>query len=114
LLGLLAFSGCALVGTAAVQRAGTAAAAGNWVSADSAARRATAWTPWDSEAWRIRAEAALARGDDGQARADLRAAIERDGTNWRLWARLGQLSAGASRARDLARARALNPLAPPP
>src|SRR4051794_36086552 len=78
LLGLLAFSACALLGATAVQRAGTAAAHGNWVAADAAARIGTTWTPWDSEGWRLRAEAALSRGDVDQARAALRAAIARD------------------------------------
>jgi hypothetical protein len=110
---LLAFSVVSFVGNDAVHRAGVAAAAGRWEAVDAPARRATRWTPWDSEAWRLRGEAALSRGAVAAAQAALREGLARDETNWRLWSRLAQVTAGADRNRALARAHELNPLAFP-
>jgi hypothetical protein len=113
LVALLAFSVVSFVGNDAVRRAGVAAAAGRWEAVDAPAHRATRWTPWDSEAWRLRGEAALSRGAVAVAQAALREGLARDEPNWRLWSRLAQVTSGADRDRALARAHELNPLAFP-
>ena len=57
-------------------------------------------------------EAALGLGHVPEARADLRRAIRMDPRSWSAWLSLGAASTGHGRTDALARARALNPLAP--
>jgi Flp pilus assembly protein TadD len=57
-------------------------------------------------------EAELALGHVPEARVDLRHAIRRDPRSWSAWLSLGAASVERERADAIARARALNPLAP--
>ncbi len=85
---------------------------GDALAAKRAAARAHRFRPWASEPWELMGEAALGLGDVPEARADLRRAIRMDPRSWSAWLSLGAASTGHGRTDALARARALNPLAP--
>jgi hypothetical protein len=104
------FSFVALIGNSAVDAAERALASSELGSAQTEARKATRWTPWASEPWRLLGEAQLAEGHGLEARTSFTEAISRDGRNWILWYELGFASEGAARRDAFARAYALNPI----
>jgi hypothetical protein len=104
------FSFVALIGNSAVDAAERALASGELGSAQAEARKATRWTPWASEPWRLLGEAQLAGGRAGAARTSFTEAVSRDEQNWILWYGLGLASEGATRRRAFARAYVLNPI----
>jgi hypothetical protein len=104
------FSFVALIGNGAVDAAERALAAGQLGSTQTEARKATCWTPWASEPWRLLGEAQLAEGRALAARTSFTEAISRDGRNWVLWYELGLASGGAARRDAFAHAHVLNPI----
>jgi hypothetical protein len=100
------------VGNGRLARASSALADGRSAAAIEDARSARRWLPWDSEPWRLEAEAKLARRDAEGARKSLRSAIEKDPRDWRLWYGLTLATTGKERSAAADRARALNPLDP--
>ena len=76
------------------------------------ADRARAFAPWSAEPWLLLGQVALAEGRSGLARRDLRRAAAEDPASWDAWFEVALATSGADRARALARARRLNPLAP--
>jgi tetratricopeptide (TPR) repeat protein len=117
--GLLA-GAAALATVAIVAHAGNGAAAeandaldrGDAAVARREAERARRFTPWAAEPWQLLGEAELAAGRTDLARAHLRRAVREDPASWRAWLALVFAAEGDEQARALARARALNPLAP--
>jgi O-Antigen ligase len=99
-------------GNTALARSESALERGDVEGAESAARAARRWLPWSFEPWERLAEAQLAAGDAGTARASVREAIERDPGNWSLWYALAAASDGKAREAALGRAAELNPLGP--
>jgi len=85
---------------------------GDAAAARRAAVRAHRFRPWAAEPWELMGEAELALGHVPEARVDLRHAIRRDPRSWSAWLSLGAASVERERADAIARARALNPLAP--
>jgi len=85
---------------------------GDAAAARAAAARAKRFRPWAAEPWELMGEAELALGHVPEARVDLRHAIRRDPRSWSAWLSLGAASVERERADAIARARALNPLAP--
>jgi predicted Zn-dependent protease len=112
LLPLAAVAAVANAGNRAASAVDDAIARDDPEAALAAAHRARRWAPWSTDAQRLEAEARLAAGENGRARAILLAALERDPGDWELWYDLALASEGGGRARAAARARALNPLAP--
>lgn len=104
-----AFAFVGLVGNSALTEGREAAWARNWREAERHARRAMPWMPWSSRPWSLLGEAQLARGDRSGARASMRAAIEKDAHNWRLWFELARATEGRGQQRALAEATRLNP-----
>jgi tetratricopeptide (TPR) repeat protein len=90
-----------------------AAAAGRADEALASALRARALAPWTASPHLQLALVRERAGELGAARTAIRAAIERDRADWRLWlvaARLETKAGDAARAREaLQRARELNP-----
>jgi hypothetical protein len=73
------------------------------------ADRARALMPWSPEPWIARGEAELVGGNTGAAAHSFRRAIDVDDRHWLAWLDLAMATDGATRARALARARALYP-----
>lgn len=76
------------------------------------ARQAAGYWPWSAEPLLIEAEAELTAGEIEAAQATFARAVRKDPNNWLAWFGLARASDGATHDRALARARALNPLAP--
>ena len=116
----LAVNGCAAVaavlavvavaGNSPLRGANDAAARGDWLQAERAARRAERWLPWSSDALQIQADAQLATGRSLEAASNFRRAIARDPDDWELWDGLARAARGSERAAAAVRARRLNPL----
>ena len=85
---------------------------GDAAAARAAAARAKRFRPWAAEPWELMGEAELGLGRVEDARADLRRALRRDPRSWDAWLSLSAASTGSERDHAIARARALNPLAP--
>jgi Flp pilus assembly protein TadD len=102
-----------LVSTARVRESADALAAGDLASARRLADDAVAAQPWGAEPYVQRAAVAEAEGQFGEARADLRRAIENEPTNWRQWILLAQVElergALASARRAFGTAKRLHP-----
>ena len=105
-----AFSAVGLAGNAALERARVALRVGAFAEVRDDSRAALRWAPWSTEAWRLRGEAARARGDRPAAREHFAHGIARDPNSWALWRGLAQESRGAAARGAAARAAALNPL----
>jgi hypothetical protein len=99
-------------GNGAIAEAHEALDRGDVAAARDRAKRARRFAPWAAEPWRLLGEAQLAMGRTASAQSTLRRALERDGRAWETWVALALASPGEGRAAALARARALNPLAP--
>jgi hypothetical protein len=112
LLPLAAVAAVANAGNRAAAAVDDAIARDDPDAASAAAHRARRWAPWSTDAQRLKAEAHLAEGETGPARAILLGALDRDPDDWELWYDLALASQGPERAGAAARARALNPLAP--
>jgi hypothetical protein len=120
--GRVALLACAtlLAALAVVVHAGNGATAdandlldrGRATQARDAAERARRYRPWAAEPWQLLGEAELAEGQAAAAREHLRRATREDAGSWSAWLSLGLSSSGRERMQALARARALNPLAP--
>lgn len=112
-LGLVASLGVfAFVGLGANVHLATAASAaedGRWVDSERAARAALGWAPWSAEAWQRIAEAQIGRGELAPAAESLRQALAKNPRDWELWLELAEVT---DSRRALARAEALNRLAP--
>lgn len=106
-VGALAFVG--LGGNLHLASSAEAAEDGRWTQSERSARAALGWAPWSAEAWQRIAEAQIGRGELGAARTSLRRAIDLNPRDWRLWLTLAEV---AQSRPALARAEALNPLAP--
>jgi Flp pilus assembly protein TadD len=100
------------VGNRATAGAESALGQGDDASAFSQARRASRWSPWAALPHELAGEAQLARHHDRGARRELKRALELDPDSWRAWYDLATVTQGAEHARALAKAHALNPLAP--
>ena len=85
---------------------------GDAAAARAVAARAKLFRPWAAEPWELMGEAELGLGRAEEARADLRRALRRDPRSWGAWLSLAAASTGSERDHAIARARALNPLAP--
>lgn len=81
-------------------------------AARSAALRARRFVPWAAEPWQLLGEADLLAGRVARGREELRRATRRDPGAWTAWLALAFATGGEARAEALARAQALNPLAP--
>jgi len=102
----------AQVGNSALQQSRTALDRDDPARAAQLARRAERWQPWSVEPLEALGEAELASGRPAAARARLRHALARDGSNASLWLELADASSGPARSRALARARQLDPRSP--
>ena len=100
------------VGNGAAAEAQDALDRGDTATARREADRARRFAPWSAEPLRLRGEAELAEGRLEAGRRDLLRATERDPGSWYAWFELAVASDGDERAHAVARARALNPLAP--
>ena len=99
-------------GNGAIAEAHEALDRGDVAGARDHARRARRFAPWAAEPWRLLGEAELGMGHAAPARSALGRALVRDAGAWEAWVVLALVSRGEDRAAALARARALNPLAP--
>jgi O-antigen ligase len=109
-LGVVAVA--AHVGNGAAAEAQDALDRGDASAARREAHRAQRFAPWSAEPWRLLGEAELAAGRLDAGRRDLRRATAEDPGLWYAWFQLAVAADGKERVRALARARALNPLAP--
>jgi O-antigen ligase len=109
-LGVVAVA--AHVGNGAAAEAQDALDRGDASAARREAHRARRFAPWSAEPWRLLGEAELAAGRLDAGRRDLRRATAEDPGSWYTWFQLAVAADGKERVRALARARALNPLAP--
>lgn len=105
---LAVFTLVAYLGNSAQDASRVAAVRGELERAEEAARTATRWTPWSSEAWLLVGNAELAAGDARGARASYQTGLEKDPREWRLWYSLARASEGAERERAIAEAARLN------
>jgi O-antigen ligase len=105
-----AFTLSTLAGNSRTGSAEARLAAGDAATAVSDAERARRYLPWSSEPWLVLADAAARAGDTAAARAALRAAAARDGSDWTVWVRLAAVTRGRERATAARHAFALNPL----
>jgi hypothetical protein len=96
----------------ATGRAHAALDRGDAGAARRAAREARRLMPWAAEPLQLRGEADVAAGRLEAGRADLRRATREDPDAWGAWLALAFATEGLERREALARARALNPLAP--
>jgi O-antigen ligase len=76
---------------------------------ESRARDAQRWAPWSPDPPRWLASVQLERGNRPAARRLLRAALDRDSTDWSLWLEMAVASDGASRVKAVKTAVRLNP-----
>jgi tetratricopeptide (TPR) repeat protein len=110
---LLAFSFVGLIGNSALASAQGAAAANDWKSAETHARRAVSWAPWSSSALDVLGTAQSALGRQASAYRTLRKAVNKDSNNWSLWYDLGDTApTTAASRRAYNHAARLNPLSP--
>jgi O-antigen ligase len=114
---LVVLLGCGVIFAAQLelQRSERAAAEGRPADATTAALRASALTPWSASPHLQLALLREEAGDVARAQASIGAALDRDPSDWTLWAVAARLHASRSAVADareaLARARELNPRA---
>jgi O-antigen ligase len=109
-LGVAALLG--LIGNSALGVSDSAAAAGNWSSAERHARTAIRWLPWSAAGWQRLGEAQIGAHDRVAAEHSLRRAIARDPNDWAVWLDLVVATRGQAQTAALAEASRLNPLSP--
>jgi hypothetical protein len=110
-LALAGFALWSVQGTLALGEARDAAAAGQWVSAESHARDAVSETGgFSSAGWIALGEAQTALKQPSAAQVSLRTAVQRDPGSWQAWFDLANVATGAERQAAIKRAYALNPL----
>ena len=107
-----AFAVVGLAGNGATGAANDLLDRGDADAASQAAERARRYRPWAAEPWELLGEAELAEGRASAASEHLRRATREDPGSWSAWLSLAFVSSGRERTLALARARALNPLAP--
>ena len=90
---------------------GHAAARGEFVKAESDARRATSWAPWSDQGWIDLAAALSGQGRHAEAAAALRTATRKDPVDWVAWRRLADQTTDPERFHALQMAAKLNPKA---
>jgi hypothetical protein len=115
LIGVFAFT--AMIGSNALAAARDADNGGNLPHAETAARKATDWTPWSAEPWKELGNIQRQRGKLRAARVSYRKAIDREPLDFDAWLGLGYVTRGAQQRHAFAMARRLyplNPLNPPP
>jgi O-antigen ligase len=82
---------------------------GDFTRSASEARRAQVLVPWSAAPWQLLGNAQLALGEPAAARASLRTAASKSGSDWTIWLDLARASKGAERAHAIATAQRLNP-----
>jgi hypothetical protein len=100
-------AGWLLVGSIYMRRASQEASSAQFTAAHRDARRAELIEPWASEPHMIEARILTASGRVVPARAEFATAIQKDPSNWELWAELGIISRGEAKARAEDHVRAL-------
>ena len=101
-----------LIGNSALSASDSAAAAGNWSSAERHARTAIRWLPWSAAGWQRLGEAQIGAHDRAAAAHSLRRAIAKDGNDWVIWLDLVAATRGQAQTSALVQASRLNPLSP--
>jgi O-Antigen ligase len=101
-----------LIGNSALAASDSAAAAGNWRSAEQHARTAIRWLPWSADGWQRLGEAQIGAHDRVAAKNSLQRAIGKDGNDWVIWLDLVAATRGQAQTAALAEASKLNPLSP--
>ena len=109
-LGAVALLG--LIGNSALGASDSAAAAGNWSSAERHAHAAIRWLPWSAAGWQRLGEAQIGAHDRAAAAHSLRRAIAKDGNDWVIWLDLVAATRGQAQTSALVQASRLNPLSP--
>lgn len=109
-LGVVALLG--LIGNSALGASDSAAAAGNWASAERHARSAIRWLPWSAAGWQRLGEAQIGAHDRVAAQHSLHRAIAKDRNDWVLWLDLVAATKGKAQTAALVQASRLNPLSP--
>jgi hypothetical protein len=99
----------ALAGNAYLVAAEQHANAGDDVTAESRAVRASHLLPWASEPWLVIGDLRARSGDAAGARAALRQAASRDRSDWTVWYRLAVASDGNEQTEAVRRVGVLNP-----
>jgi O-antigen ligase len=107
-----AFAFVVHVGNGAVVEARETLDRGDAVAARREANRARRFAPWAAEPWRLLGEAEAAAGRPALAEKHIHRALSEDPDDWESWLALAFATSGQQRADAVARARALNPLAP--
>jgi hypothetical protein len=108
-VGAVAFVGG--VGNEAIASSSDAAARGDYVKAESDARRATSWAPWSDQGWIDLAAALAGQGRRDEAAAALRTATRKDPVDWVAWRRLADQTSDPERFHALQMSAKLNPKA---
>ena len=108
-LGAVAFAGG--VGNQAIASSAAAVNRGDYVQAESDARRATSWAPWSDQGWLDLAAALVGQGKRDEAAAALRTATRKDPFDWLAWRRLADVTVDPERFHALQKAAVLNPKA---
>jgi hypothetical protein len=101
-----------LIGNSALGASDSAAAAGNWSSAERHAHTAIRWLPWSAAGWQRLGEAQIGAHDRAAAQRSLRRAIAKDRNDWVIWLDLVAATRGQAQTAALVEASRLNPLSP--
>ena len=107
LVGVFAFT--AMIGTNALAAARDADVNGDLPKAETAAQKATDWTPWSAEPWKELGNIQRQQGKRRAARVSYRKAIDAEPLDYDAWLGLGYVTAGATQRHAFATARRLYP-----
>jgi hypothetical protein len=108
-VGAVAFVGG--IGNEAIASSSDAVARGDYVKAESDARRAMSWAPWSDQGWIDLAAALVGQGRRDEAAAALRTATRKDPVDWIAWRRLADQTSDPERFHALQMSAKLNPKA---